>query len=106
MLAELDAHHDKMMAKMDSQQEKGEACLEKTEAMGETESELEHQEIPKEDAAEETFGALEKRYGDRHLAVWSGRQGKKWTQGNGGSRKKLAVARSGVTRRAGVARRK
>jgi hypothetical protein len=32
------------------------------------ESKSEHQEVPKKGAAVETFGALEDRYGDRHLA--------------------------------------
>jgi hypothetical protein len=33
MLAKLDAHHKRMMARMDSQLEKMEVCLGKTEAM-------------------------------------------------------------------------
>jgi hypothetical protein len=62
-----------------------EACLEKVEATDlevnpeETESELEHQEIPNEEAVVKTFGSLKKQYGDQH-------------QGYGGSQKKLAVA--------------
>jgi hypothetical protein len=50
--------------------------------------------------------ALEDRYGARHLAVGHRRQPKKRTQGDGGSRKKLAAARSRMTRRAVPARRK
>jgi hypothetical protein len=50
-----------------------------------------------EDAAVGTGRALNKRHGDRNLAV--GRRGKpkERTQGNGGSRKKLAAARRGMT---------
>jgi hypothetical protein len=33
MLAKLDVQHERMMTRMDSQQEKMEACLEKTEVM-------------------------------------------------------------------------
>jgi hypothetical protein len=68
------------------------------------ESEAEH-EVRKDKAALETYGALKERYGDRHLAVGR-RQLKKRTQGDGGSRKKLAVARKGMTRRAIPAPRK
>jgi hypothetical protein len=50
-----------------------EACLEKTEATDleankeEIESELEHQEVPKGEAAKKTIGALEDRCVDRYL---------------------------------------
>jgi hypothetical protein len=37
----------------------------------------EHQEVPKEEAAEENIGALKERYGDRHLAVGLRRRQKK-----------------------------
>jgi hypothetical protein len=33
------------------------------------ESKAEHEEVPMGEAAMETFGALKKWYGDRHLAV-------------------------------------
>jgi hypothetical protein len=92
MMAKLDDHHERMTARMDAQ-------LEKTE---ETESESTHQEVPKEEAAVETFGALKERYGDRHLAVERRRKPKKQTQGNGWSRKKLAAACRGMTRLHGV----
>jgi hypothetical protein len=49
---------------------------------------------------------LEDRYGVRHLVVWCHRQPKKRTEGDGGSRKKLAAARRRMIRRAGTARRK
>jgi hypothetical protein len=48
-------------------------------------------EVPKEEVEVETIGALEDRYGDQHLAVGRRRQLKRWTQGNGGSRKKLVT---------------
>jgi hypothetical protein len=47
MLAKMEAHHERQMAKMDSRLEILEACPEKTEATKETESESEHQEVPK-----------------------------------------------------------
>jgi hypothetical protein len=91
MMAKLDAHHKKMMARMDSQLEKMdttilEANREKMEATDleanpeETESELENYEVPREGAAVENIGALE----DQYLAR---------TQGDGGSWKKLAATR-------------
>jgi hypothetical protein len=52
-----------------------------------------------EDTAVETIRALEDRYVDQHLAVGCRRQPKKLTQGNGGSRKKLAAVRRRMTRR-------
>jgi hypothetical protein len=65
-----------------------------------------HPEVPNEEAEVETVGALEDQYEDRHLAAGHRRQLKKWTQGDGGSRKKLAVARRRTTRRAIPERRK
>jgi hypothetical protein len=68
------------------------SCLGETEAMDleanteETESEVEHEEVPKEEATVETSGALKKRHGDWYLAVRSHSQPKKRTQGNGGPR--------------------
>ncbi|PNF23401.1 Cytochrome P450 9e2 [Cryptotermes secundus] len=47
-----------------------------------SESKSEHQNFPKEEAAVETVGALEDRYGDWHLIVGHHRQLKKWTQGD------------------------
>jgi hypothetical protein len=66
----------------------------------------EHQKVPKDEAAGEIIGALEDRYRDRHLAIGRRRQPKKWTQVDGGSRKKLAAARRRMTRHAVPARRK
>jgi hypothetical protein len=72
----------------------------------EIESESVHHEVPEEEAAVETIRVLEYRYGDRHIAVGRRRQSKKWTQGDGGSRKKLAAARRRMTRHTVPARRK
>jgi hypothetical protein len=53
----MEAHHERMMTKTDSQLEKMKACLGKTEAADleanpeEIESEAEHEEVPKEEAA-------------------------------------------------------
>jgi hypothetical protein len=80
MLAKLDAHHERMLVRMDSQLEKMEACLVKVEANPEEmKSVVEHQDIPKEDAAAEVFGVLKERYGGRHLAAEHRRQLKKRT---------------------------
>jgi hypothetical protein len=97
-----------MLARMDSQLEKMEACLGKTETTGleesqeEIESEVEREEDLKEEAAVKPVRALKKRHGDRNLAVRRRRTPKKRTQGNGGSRKKLAAACRGMNRRARV----
>jgi hypothetical protein len=72
----------------------------------ENEAMAKHKEVPKEEAALEIIGALKDRYGDRHLAVGRRRQPKKRTQGDGGSRKKLATACRQMTRLAGRARHK
>jgi hypothetical protein len=95
MLAKLDIHHESMVARMGSQLEKIEACLEKTKVNPEeTESE----------AGVETRGAMKERYDDRHLAVGR-RRPKKRSQGEGGSRKNLTATRRWMTRSAGTARR-
>jgi hypothetical protein len=59
-----------------------------------------HHEVPNEEAAVDTIGTREDRYGDRHLAAWRRRQPKKRTQGDGGSRQKLTAARGRLIRRA------
>jgi hypothetical protein len=56
-----------------------------------------HQEVPNEEAAVQTIGALEDRYRDRHLAVGHRRQQKKRTQVDDGCRQKLAAARGRMT---------
>jgi hypothetical protein len=108
-----------MIARMDSQIEKMEAAVivfeEALNKMDVTDleanaesitSESEHLEVSKEEAAVETTGALEDRYGDRHLAVGRHREPKKWTQGKCGSRKKLAAAHRRVAVHGLPARRK
>jgi hypothetical protein len=59
-----------------------------------------HEDVLKEEVA------VKERYVDRHLAVGWHRQIQKRSQGIGGSRKKLAAARRGMTRRAIPAPRK
>jgi hypothetical protein len=84
-----------------------EACLEKEEAnLEEIEVVVERQKVLNEEAAMETIGALMDRYGDRHLAVGCRRNLKKRTQGDGGSRQKLAAAPGRLTRRVVPALRK
>jgi hypothetical protein len=87
-LAEMKALRKEMMA----QQEVIDACLESKEptSLG-VEFEAEHEQVPQEKAAVETFRALKKQHGDWHLAVRHCGQPKKWTQGNGGSWKKFAT---------------
>jgi hypothetical protein len=83
-----------------------EGCAEKLKANREKSDALaEHQEVPNEETAVETIGALGDVYGDRHLAK-SRRQLKKRTQANGGSRQMLAAARRRMTRRVITASRK
>jgi hypothetical protein len=79
----------------------------------EKESLAEHQEVPNEEASVETIGALDDKYGDRHLAVGCLQQPKKLTQGNDESwqnlcrrltRRAVPALRQGPGRR-GLARR-
>jgi hypothetical protein len=65
--------------------------------LGEIKSVVKHYEVSKEESSVEAIGALEDRCGDRHLVVGRLRQQKKRTQGDGGSRKKLAAVRSRLT---------
>jgi hypothetical protein len=61
----------------------------------EVEAVAKHREVCNEEAAVETVGALEYQ----HLAVGR-QQPKKWTQGSGGSRRKVVAARRQMTRHA------
>jgi hypothetical protein len=56
-----------------------------------------HEDVPDEEAAEKSSGALKKRHKRRHVGV--GRRGKpkERTQGKCGSRRTLAAARRGMT---------
>jgi hypothetical protein len=72
MLANLDAHHERIMARMYSKLEKMEAYLGKTEAMdleANPESMVEHEEVLKEEATVKPVRVLKKQHGDRHLAM-------------------------------------
>jgi hypothetical protein len=90
---------DTWLAEMRTWRKETTACQDATEAFLESkkptslevESKAEHDEVPKEEAAVETFGASKKRHRDRHLAIRCRSQPKKRTQGNGGSWKKLAT---------------
>jgi hypothetical protein len=62
-----------------------------------------HEEVPKEEAAVQPVRALEKRHGDRNLAVGRHQKPKKRALGDGAFWKKLAAARRGVICRARVA---
>jgi hypothetical protein len=59
-----------------------------------------HEEVPNEEAAVETFGALKEQCEDWHLDMGCCRQLKKWTQGNDESQKKLTTACRGMTHHA------
>jgi hypothetical protein len=87
------------------------ACQEVTEAYPEKmetnpeemQSEAVHEEVLKEEASVKSFGAMKKWHRGQNVAAGSYRKPKEQTQGNGGSRKKLAVAHRGMTRCAKVA---
>jgi hypothetical protein len=104
-------NHERMMARMDTQLEKIEACRGKTEATNleanreEIEFKAEYEAVPREQVAVQTSGALKKRHGDWHLAVRRRGQPNKRTQGDGESRKKMAAACE-MTRRSIPAHRK
>jgi hypothetical protein len=114
MLAQLDANHERMFSRVDSQLEKMEVAVEANQEEvnatdletnpGELESEAEHEDVSKEEATVEMIGALKERCGDWHIAVGRRRRMEKRTQGNGETRKKLAVARIETTRHAGATR--
>jgi hypothetical protein len=76
-----------ILQEMKSWQEETKACAEKRKAIPEEiEVVSERQKVPNEEAAVETIGALEDRYGDRHVVVGRHRQPKKRTQGDSISR--------------------
>jgi hypothetical protein len=126
--AKMDANLRKMKAKMNRQhvrmeaaihsmtawrkettarQETTEACLVITEPNSlEIVSDVEHEEVPNEEATVKPVRALKKQHRGRHIAAGGSGKPKKRTQGNGGCQKKLAPARRRMTRRARVAWRK
>lgn len=63
----------------------------------EIESEAEQEEFPQEEAAVETFRALEEGYGDQHLAIRCLSQSKKQTQDSSRSRKNLHTGQGQLT---------
>jgi hypothetical protein len=88
-------------------QEATEACLKGKEATSlEVESVMVQEEVPKEEAAVESFGALKKWHRDQCLAIGCHRELKKLTQGDGGSWKKLAITCRGMTHQEGVVQHK
>jgi hypothetical protein len=102
-ISQMDAHHERMTAwqeGMKANQDATEVCLEKTEACLESkepttlevESKVEHEEVPKEDAAVETGRAPNKRHADWNLATGRCGKPKEQTQGKGECQKKLAGA--------------
>jgi hypothetical protein len=91
-----EAIQEEIIAKMDAHQGRMEASMNATDAYTEEiESETEHQEVPKKEAAMEAFRAL-----NWHLAIGHRQQLQKRTQDDDGSRKKLAAASRRMTRRA------
>jgi hypothetical protein len=110
-VAKMDAHQERMGASMNACRKETTACQEATEACQEskeptsveTESVVVREEFPKEEAAVET--APKKRHVDRYIAVGRRRHLKGRIQDNARSWKKLAAARRGMTRRAGLLRR-
>jgi hypothetical protein len=110
IIVKMDTHQESMRASINAWrkettacQEAMEACLDSKEPTSlEVVSEVEHEEVPKEEAAVKTVGALKKRHLDRHLAIGHRGQPKKQTQGNGGSWKKLAIICRKMTHQAGV----
>jgi hypothetical protein len=109
----MDAAHKEMMAEirawrkeMKVGQETTEAHLECKEPTSEKESIAEHQEAPMEEAVVKPVGGLKKWHRGRNLAAECHGQPEERSQGNCGSRKKLAAACRGTTPCAGVAWRK
>jgi hypothetical protein len=90
LMAAMKASHERMIAKMEANPE-------------EMKSVVVHDEVPKEEATVKTVRALKKRHGVQHLAVGRLRKPKERTQGKGGSQRKLATARRGMTHHAGEA---
>jgi hypothetical protein len=106
MLAKTDAHHVWTEANQ-ANREAMKVCLGTTEAtdMEANPEEKEHREVPMEDAAVKSSGALKQRHRSQHLAARRRGKPQERTQGKDGFRKKLAAARRG-TRREGVTQRK
>jgi hypothetical protein len=77
IIAKMDAHQERMGANMNVWQKETLACQEAMEACLESKEPTMldvgfvavHEEVPKEEATVETFGALKKWHGDCHIAV-------------------------------------
>jgi hypothetical protein len=83
------------------------ACLDSKELNPEDmESEVEHRDIPTEEAAVKSSGTVKKRYRGRHKAVGRRGEPKELTRGDCGSRRKLAAACRKMFYRAAVEWRK
>jgi hypothetical protein len=71
--AKIDTAHEERMVKLDAHHERIMSCLGKMEATDlkanpeEMQSEVEHREVPKEEAAVKFSGAWKKRHRDRYL---------------------------------------
>jgi hypothetical protein len=106
MIAKMDAWLAKMgtwRKEMTACQEVADAYLENEELPSlEIESVVEHEKVPKEEAAVKPVGALKRRQSGRHQAAGHHGKPKERTQGNGGSQMKLAAGCRGMTCRAGV----
>jgi hypothetical protein len=95
----MDAHQERMGAIVNAWRKETTACQEATEACLESkeptsveiESVAVHDDVPKEEAAVKIVRAPKEQYGDQHLAIGHRRRLKKWTQGDGGSLKKLVA---------------
>jgi hypothetical protein len=72
----------------------------------EMESEVEHREVPMEEAAVKSSGALKQQHRGRHLAAGRRGEPKELTRGDCGSRRKLAATGRKVSHRAAVSWRK
>jgi hypothetical protein len=112
ILAKMQANQERMMARMDAQLKEMGGLSRKDEATDletkpeETESEADHERVPKEEVTVEPSGTLKGQYRHQHLAVRRCSQPKKQNQGNGGSWKKSVATCKGMTCHAGVARHK
>jgi hypothetical protein len=67
------------------------------------ESEVEHREVPTEEAAVKSSGTMKKRHRGRHIAAGRRSEPKELTRGDCGSRRKLAAACRKASSRARVA---
>jgi hypothetical protein len=83
------------------------ACLDNKELNPEDmKYEVEHREVPMEEVTVKSSGTMKKRHRGRHLVAWRREETKELTQGDYGSRRKLAAACRKVSRHAKVAWRK